>query len=465
MKRATPSAILLAAMVLPPATLAAATVDLATAGRMAVESSADLRLLEDQAAAVGCALNLAVRDYFPRLSLGYLDSSSIATDGPDAASIQWTATVKQPLFDWGRSRRQRRLAKADLELQLRLVEDKKREIVESVDTAYHRVLMLRRKLASEKDTLSIANKELEIARAQRDLGSLRAIDLVESELQRDCLEISILSSEADLEESGFALRQLLGLHSESVLELVDDFDSGYEGLAVPEGSRFLKALVREGNLDLRTAPGRASEEIGGYRRVEGLVLPNISLEGSLSLSGKRYPLQSASVSGKLVFEIPAPTSPIGFSITEGASTGKQRASGSAIDFSPLQDLAPLSDGEAALRECAVLRQRIDEMGASLEFQVGKSVAGYRRDRASLGLQRRDLAMQRTKAEIQKKLLDLGEATWVDYFKTLVATAQGESTILESVLKLRQSERAMERFLGLAPGSLERVCAGLDRKED
>ena len=67
--------------------------DLATAERIAVGRSADLRSLENQAATAACARALGVRDWLPQLSLGYLDSSNIVTGGPDSSSIQWTATL------------------------------------------------------------------------------------------------------------------------------------------------------------------------------------------------------------------------------------------------------------------------------------------------------------------------------------------------------------------------------------
>ena len=431
--------------------------DLATAERIAVGRSADLRSLENQAATTACALALGVRDWLPQLSLGYLDSSNIVTGGPDSSSIQWTATLRQPLFDGGRSRRRRRIAEADLELQGRAIKDKKREILESVDSAYNRILMLKRKIAVQKETLTIADKELEIARAQFGLGGMREVDLLQSELERSSLEISTMSSEAGLEEGGFALRQLLGLRPETPLELADDFDSGYKGMELPEGARAIEALVLEGNLELRQRQAELCRRLAALAEASEWYLPNVSFEGSLSLSGGRYPLQGASVNGKIVFEIPAPTSPIGFSVSTGSSTGNQRASGSSADISPLKETTSFAENGAAAKESALLRQRLDDMAEALAFQARKGVAAYNRDRTSLDLRRRDLALRRKTAEIQKRLLDIGELTRVDYLKTLNKTAEGESAILEPALALRKSERALERLLGLEAGGLGRVC--------
>ena len=226
----------------------ALSIDVATALRMSLDSSADLLSLEDQVSAAVLSLKLGLRDCFPQLSLGYLDSTNIVTGGPDATSIQWTVTVRQPLFDGGRflggsadSRKPTSCFKGGPS------RTKGAEIIDAVDSAYHRVLMLERKLALQKDTLAITDQELEIARAQYGLGGIREIDLMESELQRSSLDISILSSEADLEESEFNLKQLLGLRSEVALVLVDDFDAGYGGMDLPADPRLLEALVLEGN--------------------------------------------------------------------------------------------------------------------------------------------------------------------------------------------------------------------------
>jgi outer membrane protein TolC len=438
----------------------ALSIDVATAVRMSLDRSADLLSLEDQVSAAVFSLKLGLRDYFPQLSLGYIDSTNIVTGGPDASSIQWTVTVRQPLFDGGRSRRQRRLAEADILLQRRAIKDKKREIIEAVDSAYHRVLMLERKLALQKDTLAITDQELEIARAQYGLGSIREIDLMESELQRSSLDISILSSEADLEESEFNLRQLLGLRSDAALVLVDDFDAGYGGMDLPADPRLLEALVLEGNLELGQRQAELRRKLAAIIEAKAWYLPKVSLEGSLSLSGGRYPLQSASMNGKLMFEIPAPTTPLSFSVSMGGSTNKQRANGSSVDLNPLQEISSFAEIAEAAKEYGIMRQRIDDMGGALVFQVKKGVATYIKDKISLELQRGDLGLRRKTAEIQKRLLEIGGATRVDYLKTLNQRAEEESAILESVLKLRQSERALERLLGLDTGELERVRASI-----
>lgn len=440
-------------------------IDLRKAELMALERSAELESLEDKAAFASYALKLGLRDYLPKLEFEYLDSSNIVTGGADASSIQWSVTIKQPLYDGGRSLRQRKLAEADIELQGRCIKDKKREIRESVDRAYHRILMLERKIGVQLDTLAITEKELDISRAQWELGSLREVDFLESELQRSSLEISIESSEADLEESEFSLRQLLGLSYSDAMDLVDDFDVEYPGLELPEDRGFFDALVLEGNLELRQKQAELRKRLSALVEAGQWYLPNVSFEGSLSLSGDRYPLQSASVNGKLVFEFPVPTSLMNFSVSAGTSTGKQRPTGSSFGLDPFQEVSSLAERKAAVREYAILRQQIDDMGAALEFQARKSVAAYVRDKASIELQREDLALQRKTAEIQKRLVDLGEAKRVDFLKTLAKVAQGESTILESVLKLRQSEHELERLIGMERGALARVASDFLPKGD
>jgi outer membrane protein TolC len=443
-----------------PAFPGALPLDHAAAALLALSHSPDLHTLEDRALASGYMLKLGLRDYLPQLSLGYLDSSNIVVGGPDAASIQWSATVKQPLFDGGRTRRRHRLAEADLVLQERSIKEKRLEIVDAVESGYDGVLMRKRKLGIQRDTLAITEQELSIARAKKALGGLREIDLLESELQRSALEISIASAEADLEESEFSLKQLVGLNIDAALELVDDFDSGYEGVEMPKDSRSLEALALKGNLELRQKQAELKKKAAALVEASAWYLPKVSLEGSLSLSGERYPLQSASMSGKLVFEIPVPNSPVSFSVSSGDSTGKQSAKGSSLDAAPIQELSSLAEEAAAKMEYAVLRRSIEDMNVSLKFEVKKNISAYVRDKAALELQRQDLGLQRKKAEIQKRLVDIGEATLVDYLKTLATAAEGESAVLESVLKLRKSERGLERLLGLESGNLVRLLPSL-----
>jgi outer membrane protein TolC len=438
-------------------------IDLEKAELMALGASSELRTLEDKTSSAIYALKLGLRDYLPQLSFEYRDSSNIVTGGADASSIQWSVTVVQPLYDGGRRARQRKLAEVDIDLQRRSIQDKKREICESVDAAYHRILMLERKIEIQRDTLAITEKELEIARAQRALGSIREVDLLESELQKSSLELSLQSSEAELEESEFNLWQLLGLRYSEAIDLVDDFDAEYCGLTLPEGAGFFDALVLEGNLALRQRQAELRKKLAALVESRQWYLPNVSFEGSLSLSGDRYPLQSASVNGKLAFEIPAPTSPTSFSFSAGSSTGKQKPSGSSLQVDPLKELASLAERRASAREYAIFRQQIEDMSAALEFQVKKSLVAYVRDKASLDEQRKDLVLQQKTAEIQKRLVDIGEARRVDYLKTLTKAAEGESTILESILNIKQSERELERLIGIERGALVRVSSAFVSK--
>ena len=68
----------------------------------------------------------------------------------------------------------------------------------------------------------------------------------------------------------------------------------------------------------------------------------------------------------------------------GGSTGKRRAKRLFDRFlDPLQEISSLAEIGEAAREYGIMRQRIDDMGEALEFQVKKSVAIYIKDKISL----------------------------------------------------------------------------------
>ncbi len=445
-------------------TVSAVTVDLDTAGRLALERSTALRSLNGQYASAALTLKLGIRDWLPQVSLGYMDSSNVVIGGPDSANIQWTMTLSQPIFDGGRSMRNRKLQEADLALSARGIKDKEREILESVDSAYHTILMLRRKIAIQREVLSVTDQELEIARTLRLQGALRQIDLIESELERNSLAISIESSESDLEKAIFDFRQLIGMSSDAPVELVDDFDAEYAGLDLPQDDTFFQRLLEEGNLEMRQRQSERRKKLSALIEAREWYLPNVSFEGTLSISGERYPLQSASLSGKLIFEIPTPTSPVSFSLSASESFERQRSSGSSIGLDPLSEYSGVIGSIIAQKEYALLLESIEAMDEALAFELRRSVMTYERDRRSLALLRQDLELKRKKSEILKKQVDIGDVTRLEYIKALIEASESESSILEAVLGLRKSERTLERILGIPSGALAAIVASRKLEE-
>jgi len=436
-----------------------APVSLGEAEARALANSTELAGLRLRARAQVRAHAFGVRDFLPRLSVAANDSQTIVTGGPDTRAVNWSLTVQQPLFDAGRLLVRRALSRAELALDSRSYADSEDALVDRVRGLYWQVLVQEEKLRIQEEMRSITAQQLEIARTERRIGSIREIDLVEAELEAARAALTVGDTRAVLEERLGQLKESLGMGPDDELALSGQIDAAYPGIDMPPGAEAFTAIALANNTTVKRQELEARKALEGLRAARTAFVPRISLAVTVGVSGQRYPLQSPSVSGELVIDFPSRVFPVSASLSAGSPGSGQVTSGSSGEVGVLEDVGAWADsaGAALAREESLLKKQ--QTIETLRSEIRRALAAYEQKKAAAALQRKTVALGEARVAILGRQLELGGIQRIDYMRAQAQLARDASDLLEDVLVVLDGERELEKLLGVRAGELAALAAG------
>jgi outer membrane protein TolC len=427
------------------------------ATRLALATSQELRMAQVRVQASARAWSLGFRAYFPTVSVSANDMRSVLMNAPDTSSTSWSLTIDQTLFDGGRQSRQRALSRMQVLLGRRAEADQRDALVDAVRALFRKVLVQRQSLRIQENARSVTEDQLVISRMERQIGSIRDVDLLDSELELGAVELEAQDTRAALAESEFQLRRLLGLQAREACGLEGEIDASYAGIEIPEAESFFYDIAYANNASLAAQELEIRKAQEDVRDAAAWFVPSLSFQLSLSLAGEDYPLQNASLAGKLLLGFPFRAFPLSASLSASSTPGRETSAGSDGEVSVLEDLGAWTDRTvAALSYRASLLKR-DQLREDLRFSIAQETARQTQRMRGLALKRRQIELSEMKAAIMARQLELGEVKRIDHVRAQTQLARDRTALLADVLQMLDGERSFEKLLGVRPGELAGLC--------
>jgi outer membrane protein TolC len=433
------------------------TISIDEAARLALATSQELRMAQLRVQASARAFSLGVRALFPTVSVSANDMRSVLMNAPDTSSKSWSLTLDQTLFDGGRQSRQRSLSRMQVLLGRRAEADQRDALVDTVRALFRKILVQRQTLRIQENARSVTEDQLVISRTERQIGSIRDVDLLDSELELGTVELAAQDTLAALAESEFQLRRLIGLQSREACELEGEIDASYAGITIPEAESFFYGIAYDNNASLAAQELEIRTAQEDVRNAAAWFVPSLSFQLSLTLSGEDYPLQNPSLTGKLLLDFPCRAFPLSASLSASSTPGRETSAGSDGAVSVLEDLGSSTDRTlAALSYQASLLKR-DQLREDLRFSIAQGTARQTQRIRGLALKRRQIDLNEMKAAIMARQLELGEVKRIDYVRAQTQLARDRTALLGEVLQMLDGERSFEKLLGVRPGELAKLC--------
>ncbi len=426
---------------------------------LALQSSVALRIQGLQGEAAEERYRRGIRDYLPQLQIAVTAANTVNLAAPDSTCDELSVTVRQPVYNGGRTARQRALSRLQIQLNRHSYRAARAEVLSTAWDEFHQVLVLEAQLAVKRRHLEQSRGQLAIASSERSLGMIREVDLVDTELQASNQELAVRVTEGELLLARYSLKKTLGLPPDHSLLLSGAVDADYEGFSFDCPPALLLATAEEGNLDLQRARFRVAqaETVGALARSR--CLPQISANLTLSVSGERLPLQTPGMSFGLTVAFPESDTPIQADLGGAAAGSRSTTKNASLAVSPFRSIVGSLDETEARLELEAAREALEALQRDVAFQVVQGIAGYGRQQETVRLERRSIELERRKLEIMRREVATGAATRVDYVKEEAIAAELEAGHLASILTLLRVERSFERLLGLDPGGLARLAGG------
>jgi outer membrane protein TolC len=426
-----------------------ASLDFASAARLAVSASEELRSESRRIPLMEGAWAWGLRAYFPRFSISASEDDRLSQTNSDSFIKNYTISMDQLIWDGGRLSMSRKIEKIELDMAVQNLERMAREIGEIAVSAYRDVLFYRMVLDIREKAYVYLEEQRRILLRELELGMVLPIDLAIADITIAEAGIEIKAIGIDLSEAEQRFAEMLGLEELPVLsEQIDIFRSAR--LPNPENARI---AAESGSPALLAAKNAVTRREIEAKYASRSWLPTIRLTGSVSLSGQRYPLTKFNWSVGIMIEFSTPW----ISGSLGGSTGME---GTYDQNARMQSSAtPLPDPVSAFSaKAAALNLSQEQSNYANAFRLTGRMAEQAIEKCLLLDQRRVLALHAMELEagryrLTELKLELGRITRVELMDAMLVYAEREISAVRAAVSLLEAERELESFLDLPPGGL------------
>ena len=394
MKRKNTKTIILHLLVLLPGHLLfAAPIEYRLTGedakRIAEINSTELKIIKMQLNTVKKSFSLSLRNYFPQLNISFYNNDSVVYGMPDSSSKQLSLTLIQPLFDGGRSSIARRLSETQLLFKNKRYNQTRENVLDTAWSFYFKTLILQKKAALQTEILEIAKNQHTIIKKEKELGSARDIDLIETEIEVSSMEIEAQITLTELEESFFRLKNALEIEQTSILVLTEDINTENPGIKTLPSSDFIYSGALANNLEIKEKEFNIFKKIEELKTARKSIIPNIRAEVTASISGNRYPLQQAGGSVKLLFSFPSELFPFSTELSAGFSGSTEVSRGSSANTGILQAVGTSMNEKQGILNLERERYTKNQFLKSLKFKIDQLIKSYNMQKETLELKNKN----------------------------------------------------------------------------
>ena len=406
---------------------------------------------------------LSVQDFLPQLGVSYSESDAVNVGRADSRSKSLQFSVSQLIFDGGQAWNQYQLDKIggllNYEAYLQSLEEFKGGILDG----YQGIVMQQKVVDIKKSLKEAGFSRLAVLAKELELGLAREIDYLEYLISCRKLEQEERLAQEALELQLESFRQNLGLAYGTKLivenqeEKLDE--QGMLEKIYPVFPHFEKIVTL--SVDYSPAlrqQGLEYEASVQQKKLESkLLVPNISLEGSMSLSGREFPLREPDFSLRIKVSFDRNTLfPASNSTSMGFDLQRLRSFGNSASGNLNPQLNYFS--QKKLNSIALLQKQLslevseEKLRDSLRellLNFDNSYENYLFSKESLGIQQK-------KVEINWQKLENGEVTEMDYLQSLMELSTMEIQLVELESNLVSLLRAIELSAGISPGGLDEI---------
>ena len=425
------------------------TIGFEEAGRLAAAASVELKQLRAQRALREGAWALSLRAFLPQVSFAVSEDERLSLMSADSFTKTYSINLEQLVFDGGRTRTARKAEQAGLIL---LSDDLKRNesaVVEAALSFYRQILLSRMIIAIREKALVSLKEQRRILSEELALGLVIPLDLLQAEITVREAELELQSMKIQNEELEKQFADFLGL--DAMPELSEQIDI-YRSAVIPDSKTVYRFSLGR-NPDLQRIYHSIMQKEVEAKYASRSWIPTLKAMGSYSVSGQHYPLNRQSWTAGISFNFASPW----FSASAGGNAGREipynKTARIQSSFSPLPDPASGLSAKQAVLALALEKENYLDNLEKMERQTALAINNLR-----LSEQRRCLAVESLKLAAEKYrlsevLLSLGRITRLELMEGLLEYEKKEMAAVEASAALLETERSLERFVDLPPGSL------------
>jgi outer membrane protein TolC len=402
---------------------------------------------------------LGIRSFLPTASLSISSSQTVVSGGPDSTVASVELSILQPIYNGGRIQGQRDVNRAQLELAGLQRLATREQVGDQAWTAFQRALLAALERDLREETFSLGQEQLVIAEREQELGLIREIDLLETELSVADLEISLQEADSAAERAQFDLRRALSLAPDQPVVIEGKLDTSYAGLDLGGLADRLVTIAVTRNLELLQEAAARTQAEQQLRLARNWWQPSISANLTIGASGSQLPLQQPRIEGGLQIQFLAPELPSTVEVTRSSPSESSRTESGSAQIGVVRAV----ESVLSLRQASLVREgaqnRYVRSREALAFGIAELVDNHQRQRRRVELLRDRAQIISRRIAILNTQLDAGQITRRELIQAQIEQNGAAISLAQEVLVLIELERQIERNVGLSFGDLQRVRDG------
>lgn len=432
-------------------------INLDTAKLLALENSIELKEALSNMKIQEEVYYLSFREYLPSVKVNFTNNNSVLSNADDTRTNAFSLTIKQPIFNGGKSVIQKKLDYIQLKISNEEASLLHQSILDQCWDFYFQLVIFLNQLEIQKEKLVIYEKQFLIANKKYELEMLRDLDMKEAKLQFEDVKIAYDLAEIDITIEKETFKLFLGLDRHIQIVIDEPLDSDHKGIDLTEKfAPLLYDLALSKNLEYRKMDLEALRLNEQKRQQYFVFIPAISGECTITTSGNKFPLQNYTVNGKINVSFPLPSFPIESNFTMGTSNRDEKNLGTDISVGILEDFSYFMEQKKLNRQIIFSNEKKEYFLRNLYNSVRISIQKYEQEKKKLDLKRKTIENFEQRMEIEEKLFEYGELTQIQFYETQNSYYESRIALFSAILELMKTERAIEKSIGLEPGELVHV---------
>ncbi|WP_147612891.1 TolC family protein [Treponema pectinovorum] len=401
---------------------------------------------------------LSFGGFLPSVDFNFNESDSIKTQAYDTHSKTIAISLRQLIFDGGKTKLTYDLNKATSFYELKEFEQELNSYKLEISNQYFECLLLLKKIEIEENLERNAELELQIIKTEYELGEVLENDYLKYFINVKKIKDQTKQTNRDYKKALTKLKISLGyskdvdffLESEAINE--NDFPRYLE-----EKLEKLWNVCQRNNLSIKKNRMSLYYSQKQDEFSKRYFLPQIYFEGGIHFSGTDYPLTQPSYSAKIKVDFLNNTLiPVSFSNGYEIKDKKVCGVNNSVDFSVKGQPQYFSDKKKNELNLRYSRVQFGENLNVLYEKLYEKTADYDDLIDNLERLKETEQLEERNLLVSRESVNRGEINRLDYLEELEEHAKTLTEILQSKIKLKNLIREIEIFINVQSGGL-REC--------
>ncbi len=385
------------------------------------------------------------RSLLPKLDFRYSGRDSVTYNAPDSYSKEISLSLSLPVYQGGKLQRERKAYLAQSLLQALELESGYKELEARAWLGFYKTLLSRQEYDLSVQAQKISSKDYQISLKKHSIGAITTLALTDIEIEFIKMKIRAQEAENKYKKSQKELRKLLQI-PEGIDFRLNSEPITAEALPSPQVLEklqdYLHSELLGNNLALKKLDQQIFQANMQLRDLKLRFVPQISLNSSLSFSGKNFPLRDFQFSFGLSLSLKDVGSPASLNSSLSAGNQKNRSRSLNGSVSVLQDLSVPLTVRGKEMELETLYKKRNMLDSELKNSVQEILTEYRQLYQKMDLSERVLTLSRTKEDISQLQYQKG---LLDQIKLLQARRETYARLLERNKYIIETQEFIYRF--------------------